>query len=96
MLKIKPNLIKIFNNRPADSIPRFSPPPTKSAAIWSLCGGRARDALPGGVSGMCHHRARFRANREILSPPRAHFGTFRLLLSIKLKKSKIKVDINFD
>ena len=96
MLKIKPNLIKIFNNRPADSIPRFSPPPTKSALSCRLYGERARDALPGGVSGMGPYRARFRANREILSPPRAHFGTFKLVLCINFKKSKIKVDINFD
>jgi hypothetical protein len=34
MLKIKPNLIKIFNNRPANSISAFSPPHTHFAAIW--------------------------------------------------------------
>ena len=96
MLKIKPNLIKIFNNRPANSISAFSPPPTKSAAIWSLCGARSRDALPGGVSGMCHHHVRFRAMRQNMLAPKSLFGTFRLVLSIKLKKSKIKVDINFD
>ena len=96
MLKIKPNLIKIFNNRPANSISAFSPPPTKIALIGCAGKKRARDALPGGVSGMWPYRARFRVNREILSPSRAHFGTFRLVLSIKFLKSKIKVDINFD
>jgi hypothetical protein len=56
---------------------RFLAPHTHFAAIWCPVGVRARDALPGGVSGMWHHGIRFRANREILSPSRTLFEDFR-------------------
>jgi hypothetical protein len=45
---------------------RFLAPANQKCRHLVCIGGRARDALPGGVSGMCHHGVRFRANREIL------------------------------
>jgi len=92
-LKIK-FLNQKFLGKIPNSIPRFSPPPTKIAMGGSLMGGRTRDALSGGVSGICHQYTRFRANPGILLRTKGHFGTFEPFLPKIDSMQKVKIDFN--
>ena len=75
MFKVKVLNQKIFRKIPK-SISAFSPPQTKSAAIWSAGGARSRDALPGGVLKVGPIHVRFRANPEILWPSKTLYELF--------------------
>jgi len=52
-------------------------------------------ALSGGVSGICDHYARFRANPGILWPPRVIFGLFEPFLPKNHRMQIVQNDIVF-
>jgi hypothetical protein len=67
MFKLKVLYQKIYLKK-SEKYFRFLAPAHQKCRHLVAVRGKAHDALPGGVSGMCHNHVRFRANREILWP----------------------------